>query len=169
MKELEFLPIVWKLENVDCTNHSYWNATVRDVTFLCLVDNVLDTGTKYYIHPSFQTFKTYGNRGIYEWGWFTDIDVAKAKAEELIREELYSFFKTESIKEDEITHDKLIDNDWEYIAKDPYTGKAIYTRSYFTYSLETNILQYNGGEFSIIRRKTTSMKKINQIHDALQC
>jgi len=92
----------------DTISHS---AIIQDKQFLCIIEidddpneNFLSVFSgkkdddKYYIHTTSHIFDVRGNQGIEKWGWFSNLEDCKSKAEELIKEGILSFIDMRDYK-----------------------------------------------------------------------
>lgn len=74
--------IQWDCKKSKWTEGFYYTASIEHYPFIMIPE----VDKRFYIHPISTFIKIHGNKGIDEWGWFDDIDSAKEKAEEIIRE-----------------------------------------------------------------------------------
>lgn len=88
---MDIKEIIWKEQTSDFSGSKYFVAYVRDFGFLTLQQHG-NNKDFYYIHTVFPTFTIKGNKGIEEWGYM-QLEEAKQKSEEIIKEEILSFLK----------------------------------------------------------------------------
>ena len=63
------------------------------------------TGTHWYIHPLHDLIPVHGNEGRAKWGLFEDLELAKTKATEIIKESILSVIDMRDYKLNELTND----------------------------------------------------------------
>lgn len=82
--------IKWECKKSDWTEGVYYIASVEHYSFIMIPE----VDKRFYIHPTSVLMKINGNKGIDEWGWFDDVDEAKKKSEDLIKEAILFLIDT---------------------------------------------------------------------------
>jgi hypothetical protein len=82
--------IDWVCKKSGWTEGVYYTGSVEHHTFIMIPE----VDKRFYIHPTSYLIKVKGNKGIEEWGWFDDVEQAKKKAEELIKESILFLIDT---------------------------------------------------------------------------